>query len=158
MRTLSVSAHTLWSLSVPLIQEQTRSFILSHSHVCVFCLSPLSDCHQVLRRLGAKVVTTFSMVWLTWLLSSSYICLESHTKHFFSSWWIESTDRVKGSVHPHTKKLEENIYFSLTSKGKPSHAYSSAFYSARFWESCFLPPHKYIGYHTTQKLLCYYSV
>lgn len=48
--------------------------------------SPFSDCHQVFRRLWAKVVTTFSMVWLTWLLSSSYILLESHAKHFFSSW------------------------------------------------------------------------
>lgn len=60
------------------------------------CLSPFSDCHQVLRRLWAKVVTTFSIVWLSWLLSSSYIRLESHTKHFFSSWWTES---VKGLVH-----------------------------------------------------------
>ncbi len=94
---------------------QTRSeqeFCLFHSGTntlfsppffltCVFWLSPFSDCHQVLRRLWAKVVTTFSMVWLTGLLSSSYICLESHMKHFFSSCWTES---VKGPVHPNSKK------------------------------------------------------
>lgn len=63
--------------------------------------SPFSDCHQVFRRLWAKVVTTFSMVWLTWLLSSSYILLESHAKHFFSSW---RTQRVlKGHCTQITK-------------------------------------------------------
>lgn len=65
--------------------------------------SPFSDCHQVFRRLWAKVVTTFSMVWLTWLLSSSYILLESHAKHFFSSWRTQSAESVKGSLHSNYK-------------------------------------------------------
>lgn len=65
--------------------------------------SPFSDCHQVFRRLWAKVVTTFSMVWLTWLLSSSYILLESHTKHFFSSWRTQSAESVKGSLRSNYK-------------------------------------------------------
>lgn len=58
-----------------------------HTHTLfpAFRLSPFSDCHQVLRRLGAKVVTTFSMVWLLGLVSSSYSSLESQMKHLVSS-------------------------------------------------------------------------
>lgn len=47
--------------------------------------SPFSDCHQVLKRLGPNVVTTFSIEWLLGLLSSSYMSRESHIKHFVSS-------------------------------------------------------------------------
>lgn len=93
-------------------------------------VSPFSDCHQVLRRLWAKVVTTFSMVWLRGLLSSSYISLELHTKHFVSSWWTESTKRWRVTLHvwqksPSVMPKQAFISFTKTLTLMPLAKYSS---------------------------------
>lgn len=48
--------------------------------------SPFSDCHQAVRRCGAKLVTTFWIRWLFGLSLAEKGRRESHRKHFFSSW------------------------------------------------------------------------
>lgn len=48
--------------------------------------SPFSDCHQAVRRCGAKLVTTFWIRWLFGLSRAEKGRRESHRKHFFSSW------------------------------------------------------------------------
>ena len=59
--------------------------------------SPFSDCHQAVRRCGAKLVTTFWMRWLCGLSLAEKGRRESQRKHFFSSWvgWgLESVPRA----------------------------------------------------------------
>lgn len=83
---LCVSVSVISWLVIMVLDSHEQTSVVS-----VFCLSPFSDCHQVLRRLGAKVVTTFSMVWLPGLVSSSYISLELHIKHLVS-WKIGNSE------------------------------------------------------------------
>lgn len=66
-----------------LIDAQQGSFVVGS---LPWQRSPFSDCHHVLSRLGANVVTTFSMRWpLVGSACSLYGSEESHMKHFFSS-------------------------------------------------------------------------
>lgn len=63
-------------------QRQPIFFLYNYFHTNSI---PFSDCHHSLSRLGAKVVTTFSIRWLSGLIVSWNGSRESHIKHFLSS-------------------------------------------------------------------------
>lgn len=104
---------------------------------CVWWFSPFSDCHQVFSLFGANVVTTFSIRWpLVWSERSSYGTVESHMKHFFSSWLRRDREVSEWLTYCNCFRapLETFTLFTMWLRERPSRQFLLTFESFLYFQ------------------------